>query len=268
PDFGLTRAYYDINLQTNAEDIEAGGGRPIGRINAGNPYLLPVESDNIDLTFEWYFSDVGQISVALFTKDLKNIRTNDVQRLSFTNNGATFDAIVTTAVNSKEVGEIDGFEIAYQQTYEFLGGWLSGFGLAANYTYVDSSNVPQSTLSETDPDVAAGNQSTVDISRLPLEGLSRHTINIAPFYDNEKWSARLAWSWRDEFLLTIRDVIVPFQPIVNEATGQLDGSVFYNINDNWKVGVQGVNLLNEVIRTSAIIHDDLRQAPRSWFMND
>lgn len=268
PDFGLTRAYYDINLQTNAEDIEAGGGRPIGRFNAGNPYLLPVESDNIDLTFEWYFSDVGQISVALFTKDLKNIRTNDVQRLSFTNNGATFDAIVTTAVNSKEVGEIDGFEIAYQQTYEFLGGWLSGFGLAANYTYVDSSNVPQSTLSETDPDVAAGNQSTVDISRLPLEGLSRHTINIAPFYDNEKWSARLAWSWRDEFLLTIRDVIVPFQPIVNEATGQLDGSVFYNINDNWKVGVQGVNLLNEVIRTSAIIHDDLRQAPRSWFMND
>src|SRR5690606_733427 len=88
PDFGLTRAYYDINLQTNAEDIEAGGGRPIGRFNAGNPYLLPVESDNIDLTFEWYFSDVGQISVALFTKDLKNIRTNDVQRLSFTNNGA------------------------------------------------------------------------------------------------------------------------------------------------------------------------------------
>jgi outer membrane receptor protein involved in Fe transport len=140
--------------------------------------------------------------------------------------------------------------------------------VSANYTFVDSSNVPQSTLSETDPDVSAGNQSTVDISQLPLEGLSRHTFNIAPFYDHEKWSARMAYSWRDEFLLTIRDVIVPFQPIVNEATGQLDGSIFYQVHDNLKIGFQGVNLLNETIRTSAIVSDDLRQGPRAWFVND
>ena len=140
--------------------------------------------------------------------------------------------------------------------------------MSANYTYVDSSNVPQSTLSETDPDVAAGNQTTVDISKLPLEGLSRHTINFAPFYDHEKWSARLAYSWRDEFLLTIRDVIVPFQPIMHEATGQLDGSIFFSVSDNWKVGLQGVNLLQETLRTSAIVNDDLQTAPRSWFIND
>lgn len=268
PDFGLTRAFYNINLQTNADDIAAGGGRPIGRFDAGNPFLKPVESDNYDLTFEWYFSEVGQLSLALFHKTLTNIRTNDVQRLSFTNNGATFDAIVTTAVNSQEEGEIQGFEVSYQQTYEFLPGWLDGLGLSANYTYIDSKNVPQSTLSETDPDVSAGNQTVVDIGSLPLEGLSRHTVNLAPFYDHENWSARLAWSWRDEFLLTIRDVIVPFQPIMHEATGQLDASVFYNFSDKWKLGVQGVNLLNETIRTSAVLNDDLEQAPRSWFMND
>ncbi|HEX7028203.1 MAG TPA: TonB-dependent receptor [Gammaproteobacteria bacterium] len=268
PDFGLTRAYYNINLQTNQEDIDAGGGRPVGRFDAGNPYLEPVESDNIDLTFEWYFSEVGQLSVALFDKTLKNIRTNDIQRQTFTNNGASFDAIVTTAVNSDEEGKIKGYELAYQQTYDALPGFWSNFGLSANYTYVDSSNVPQSTLSETDPDVAAGNQSTVDISLLPLEGLSKHTVNFTPFFETDNWSWRLAYTWRDEFLLTIRDVIVPFQPIVNEATGQLDGSVFYTINDNWKVGIQGVNLTDEVIKTSAIINDELRQAPRGWFMND
>ena len=268
PDFGLTRAFYNINLQTEADDIAAGGGRPIGRFDAGNPFLKPVESDNLDLTFEWYFSDVGQLSLALFSKTLKNIRTNDIQRQTFTNNGATFDAIVTTAVNSREEGEIEGFEVAYQQTYDFLPGWLNGLGLSANYTYVDSKNVPQSTLSETDPDVAAGNQTVVDISKLPLEGLSRHTFNFTPFYDHEKWSARVAWSWRDEFLLTIRDVIVPFQPIMNEATGQLDASLFYQVNDSWKLGFQGVNLLNETIKTSAVLNDDLRTVPRSWFMND
>jgi TonB-dependent receptor len=268
PDFGLTRAFFPINLQTNAEDIEAGGGRPLGRFNAGNPDLLPAESDNFDFTVEWYFADVGQLTFALFYKELKNIRTNDVQRRTFTNNGATFDAIVTTAVNSPDTGKIKGFEVAYQQQYHFGDGWLSGFGLNANYTYVDSSNVPQSTLSETDPDVAAGRQSTVDTSLLPLEGLSEHTVNIQPFYEYGNLAVRLAYTWRSEFLLTIRDVIVPFQPIMNEATGQLDASVFYHIGDRWTVGLQGVNLTQEVIETSAVLNNDLLQAPRSWFMND
>lgn len=268
PDFGLTRAFYNINLQTNPDDIEAGGGRPIGRFNAGNPFLEPVEADNLDFTAEWYFSEVGQLSVAFFYKELDGIVTSDIQRQTFTNNGATFEAIVTTPVNSGETGKIKGLELAYQQTYDFLPGWASGFGLTSNYTYVDSSNVPQSTLSETDPDVGAGNQSTVDTSLLPLEGLSKHTFNITPFYEKGRWSARLAYSWRDDFLLTARDVIVPFQPIMHEETGQLDGSIFYSITDNWKIGLQGVNLTQEVIKTSAIINEDLTTAPRSWFVND
>jgi TonB-dependent receptor len=268
PDFGLTRAYFPINLQTNAEDIEAGGGRPIGRFDAGNPDLRPAESQNLDFTVEWYFADVGQLTFALFYKELDNIRTNDIQRRTFTNNGATFDAIVTTAVNSEETGKIKGFEVAYQQQYQFGDGWLSGFGLNANYTYVDSSGVPQTTLSETDPDVGAGRQSTVDTGLLPLEGLSKHTINLQPFYEYGKWSARLAYSWRSEFLLTIRDVIVPFQPIMNEATGQLDASLFYRFDDRFTIGLQGVNLTQEVIRTSAVVNNDLLQAPRSWYMND
>lgn len=268
PDFGLTRAFFPINLQTDDNSIAAGGGRPIGRFNAGNPDLLPVESHNFDLTAEWYFADVGQLTFALFYKELKNIRTNDVTRRTFTNNGATFDAIVTTAVNSKETGKIKGFEVAYQQVYNFGDGWLSGFGLNANYTYVDSNNVPQSTLSETDPDVAAGEQSTVDISLLPLEGLSKHTVNLQPFYEYGKWSARLAYSWRSEFLLTIRDVIVPYQPVMNESTGQLDASLFYQITDNLSIGFQGTNLTEEVIRTTAVLNDDLLEAPRSWFLSD
>ena len=149
-----------------------------------------------------------------------------------------------------------------------MPGILSGLGVSANYTYVDSSNVPQSTLSETDPDVSAGNQTVIDISRLPLEGLSEHTFNIAPFLEYGDWSFRMAYSWRDEFLLTIRDVIVSFQPIVSESTGQLDATVFWQVADSWKVGVQGVNLTQETIKTSAVLNDELQQAPRGWFIND
>jgi len=268
PDFGLTRAFYNVDLEVSQVDIDAGNGRPIARFNAGNPFLEPVESDNYDLTAEWYFNDVGQLSAALFYKELDGIRTNDVRREQLTNNGVTFDSIITTPVNSTETGRISGFELAYQQTYDMLPGLWSGLGLAANYTNTSSSNVPQSVLSESDPDVSAGNQSTVDLDTLPLEGLSEHTLNIAPFYEYGPWSLRAAYSWRSDFLLTIRDVIAPFQPIINESTGQLDASVFYSINDNFKIGIQGVNLTEEILRTSAVIDDNGRKVPRSWYISD
>ena len=75
-------------------------------------------------------------------------------------------------------------------------------------------------------------------------------------------------AWRSEFLITPRDVIVPFAPIMNEDTGQLDGSAFYSLTDNVKIGIQAVNLTNEVTRTSQILNNDLLRTGRSWFMND
>jgi TonB-dependent receptor len=272
PEFGFTRNFYNLTLAANLVDIQAGGGFPVARANVGNPYLLPIRSDNFDFAAEWYFSDVGQLTLALFYKRLHGVLTNDTARIPFTNNGATFDAIVTTPGNAQDTGTIKGFEIAYQQVFDFLPGPLRHLGINASYTFVDSSGVAQSTLSETDPDVAAGNQANVNTAFLPLQGLSRHTLNIAPFYESGPFSLRVAYNWRSRFLLTVRDVIVPFAPIFNEATGQLDASIFYSINDHIRIGVQGVNLLNEVIRTTSVIRatsqDDILTAPRSWFMND
>ncbi|HEV2865830.1 MAG TPA: TonB-dependent receptor, partial [Allosphingosinicella sp.] len=272
PEFGLTRNFANISLAANQEDIEAGNGRPIFRTTVGNPFLRPIESNNFDFSVEWYFSRVGQLTGAFFYKRLHNVLTNGVERRSFTNNGATFEGILTTPVNSEETGSIRGFELAYQQVYDFLPGFLSGLGLNATYTFVDSSGVSQSTLSETDPDVSAGNQSNVDTSLLPLQGLSRHTINLTPFYERGPLSIRFAYSWRSRFLLTIRDVIVPFAPIYNESTGQLDASIFYSITPHIRIGFQAVNLLNEITRTSQVIDasesDGVLRAPRSWFMND
>src|SRR5690606_12709817 len=201
-----------------------------GTINAGNPDLRPIRADNFDLTAEWYFSSVGQLTGSLFYKRLDGVLTNDVVRRSFTNNGATYDVVVTTPVNSSQSGKIKGFELAYQQVFDFLPSFLSGLGVQANYTYVDSSGVPQSTLSSTDPDVAAGRVTTVNLEDLPLQGLSKHTINITPFLDIGPVSLRASYNWRSEFLLTIRDVIVPYDPIYQRDYGQLDASVSFAID--------------------------------------
>lgn len=267
PDVGLVRNYFNVVLGTNATDI-VNGVPQASNVQAGNPLLKPMRALSVDASFEWYFAKVGQLTFSVFDKQLKDVVTNGTKRETFTNNGATFDGVVSTPINSPDTGKVKGFEIGYQQVYTFLPWHLDGLGLNANYTYVDSKGVRQSTLSETDPNVAAGNVANVDTSKLPLQGLSRHTINFSPFYEKGPLSVRLAYSWRSRYLLTVRDVIVPFAPIMQESTGELDASAFYSINEHVKVGVQGVNLLNEITKTSSVINNSLLTAPRSWFMND
>jgi TonB-dependent receptor len=266
PDIGLTRNYYNLALNTNADGIT--NGVPSGNVTVGNPYLKPTQATNFDASVEWYFAPVGSLTFATFWKELTDVATNTTARMPFTNNGATFDVLVTQPGNSDKKAHVKGFEVAYQQFYDFLPKPLDGFGINANYSYIDSKGVPQSTLSATDPDVAAGRVSTVNTGLLPLQGLSKHNANFAAIYEKGAISARLAYNWRSDFLLTVRDVIVPYAPIMNEATGQLDGSVFYTVNPKVKIGVQGVNLTNEVTKTTQVLNDQLLKAGRSWFMND
>ncbi|PXA93881.1 TonB-dependent receptor, partial [Nostoc sp. 3335mG] len=276
PATGLIRNFGDIRVNavqnTNPDGtLIPDSWRLQADINQGNPFLKPVEADNFDLTAEWYFSNVGQLTFSGFYKRLKNVLTNETRRSTITNNGETFDALITNPANATETGTIKGFEIAYQQTFDFLPGPLKGLGLQANYTFVDSQGVPQSTLSETDPDVGAGRVTTVRLETLPLQGLSKHSFNITPFFDYGPLSLRATYSWRSDFLLTIRDVIVPNDPIINKATGQLDASVFVNLTSNIKLGIQGSNLLNEVVKTKAVItglNGENVEVPRGWYMND
>ena len=266
PDIGLTRNYYNLTLNTNADGIT--NGQPSGNVTVGNPYLKPTQSKNLDGSVEWYFASVGSVTLAAFYKEITDVNTNTTTRIPFTNNGATFDVVVTQPGNSDETAKVKGFEIGYQQFYDFLPKPFDGFGINANYSYIDSKGVPQSTLSATDPDVAAGRVATIDTSLLPLQGLSKHNANFAAIYEKGKISARLAYNWRSDFLLTVRDVIVPYAPIMNEATGQLDGSFFYTVSSKMKVGVQGVNLLNETTKTTQILNNELLKTGRSWFMAD
>jgi len=267
PDFGLTRAFYNVVLNTGDQSFIS-NGRPLAVFNVGNPYLKPVRADNLDFTAEYYFDKVGQVSLALFAKNLRGVVSNGTARQSFTNNGVTFEGIVTTPFNSPEVGRVRGLEVGYSQTYDFLPGLLSGLGLTGNFTFVDAKGVRQATLNGTDPDVGAGTIASIDTSRLPLQGLSKYTFNLQPFYQRGQLEMRAAYSWRSRFLLTTRDVIVPFAPIMSEATGQLDGSIFLNVTRNIRFGLQGYNLTGGTVRTSQVINNDLLNAPRSWFKAD
>lgn len=278
PDFGLTRNYQRIDAIAVRADSAVNGGVPYlaGSITAGNPYLKPIEADNFDITAEYYFGNGGQFTVSAFYKELKGVLTNDNVSVTLPVASATAFVNATQPVNSKDKGKIKGFEVSYQQNYSFLPGFLSGLGLQANYTFVDSSGVPQSTLSATDPDVAAGRVSTVPGDNFPLQGLSKHTFNIVPYYEKGKLTLRAAYSWRSQYLLTLRDVITPFDPIFQKPYGQLDASVSLKVNDNFTIGVQGVNLLDSLVKTAAAVYNkpaseadkQVVLVPRQWYKTD
>jgi TonB-dependent receptor len=234
---------------------------------AGNTFLMPIRSRQFDFSAEYYFAPTGSLTLSMFHKTLSDAITNGFYERTLTSGGSTYPVYVRGPTNSPQDGDIQGLEIAYQQFYDFLPGWLSGFGIQANYTYIDSSGVPQENLSA-DKANPGGNEPVIDTSLLPLESLSEHNANFAAIYENDIVSLRLAYSWRSKYLLTTRDEIVPFAPIFSDDTGQLDGSAFYTVNQQFKVGIQAVNLLDEQTRTFQVLNNNLQLAPRSWFKND
>ena len=256
----------DPNADSGILGAEVAGWRG----SSGNPALKPMESVQYDASLEWYFAHVGSLTTTLFYKDLSNFFIYGAFPRQFTNpeSGVT-QLVELEGTRNGGDGSMQGFEIAYQQFYDMLPAPWDGLGLQLNYTYIESSGVPNSGDSSADDYEGTSNDTgaRVNFDKVPLQGQSKETFNIVGMYDKYDWSVRLAYNWRSKYLLTTRDVISKY-PLWNDDAGFLDGSVFYNINDNVTVGMQFTNLLNTQTKTIMILDGEGAEAGRSWFVND
>lgn len=251
----------------------------------GNPGLLPLESKNFDLSVEWYYGDSSYASLSYFKKDIKNfIEFTEIVDTPFNlltpYGGPRYDEAVlavgstdptlvrdyilqtyggtpgvrVTGVDSGGflTGEIDGiagdpatvFRIqapANASDSETIDGWElavqhlfgdTGFGVNANYTIVDST-APYDNFN-------LGAQA-------PLLGIS-DSANLIGFWENDDWSVKLAYNWRDEYLNATSGGNGYQQPYYVEAYGQFDANVSYNYNDNLSFSFEGINLTDEYTR--------------------
>lgn len=271
PQLGNLRNYVTIEGEDDTAVYGNGEDQPPTGVayqrytaKAGNPFLEPMESTNFDLTYEWYFNDVGNIAFSYFHKDLKNYFINGSFNREFTNNGATQVVEVGGATNG-EKGTIQGLEFAYQQFFDMLPEGWNGLGVQFNYTYIDENGSPNPELAPDKPDSTEGEG--VAFENVPLEGLSKDNLNFVVLYENDDLEARVAYNWRSDYLLTTKDVITTL-PIYAEDRGQVDASIFYNINDVWTIGFQGNNLTNEDTITSMQINEAGDRVGRAWFTND
>ncbi|MFC3120316.1 TonB-dependent receptor [Agaribacter flavus] len=243
--------------------------RPRGpfRASQGNPNLLPLTSDNFDLSLEWYGDDGSTVSVTYFRKYVENfiVQADEQRQLTFVDgtpitnpapgavgragcpdaadppNSACLsrptDPVIDWEVNTpvnQEDRVVDGWELNAQY---FFGE--TGFGAVANFTLV---NVDQ------DFDPFQFSQS------FSLPGLS-DSGNLVGFYEKDQYQVRLAYNWRDEFIQSAGT-----EPVFVESYGQWDLSASYDINDNVSVFIDAINLTDETTRRFARFQRQLLDA--------
>ena len=124
------------NLIPGISSINETNIPPTATIN--NPDLKPERSKNYNLSLEYYFKDVGYLSITGFRSDIKDLQ----RRLSVDLGADGLDGDINYAgyrVSSWDniaSGRTKGIEFSYSQQLTFLPGVFKGLGVFANHTKV------------------------------------------------------------------------------------------------------------------------------------
>ncbi|RXE20090.1 TonB-dependent receptor, partial [Xanthomonas perforans] len=204
---------------------------------SGNPDLDPYRATNYNASWEWYFADASLISVGAFLIDVKSFPTTvtNIEALPDADGVVRAGGPVERIVNGGG-GKIKGFEIGYQQAFDFLPGWLSGFGTNINYTFSDA---------DTD-------NTDIDGNTLPIGDNSKHQANAVLWYQKDKLQARVAYNWRSKRFSQVNSSAWGDElAIWNDDVGYLDASLSYDVNDHLTLYAQATNLTGESERRYA-----------------
>lgn len=280
PDIGYLKNYQQIAINlpslddnTDSRWVRDSSGTIVGvnpryTADSYNPNLKPVTADQFDLTLENYFSDTGSFSIALFYKKFNDYIQYGVFDQVTTINGVTRNVQVRGPANS-DGASMKGVEVAFQTFFNFLPDPFDGLGVQANFTYVKNSGITNANLTNTSNGGTAGtagggvNQADDSIAVDRLEGMSDYAFNLVGMYEKGDWSARLAYNWRSEFLLTAVDCCIGV-PVWSEAAGYLDATLRYKVSDNAELSFQASNLLD----TESVLTQQLTDADDGGLRKD
>ena len=221
---------------------------------SGNADLEPMEATNYDLSAEWYINSTSSLTLALFDKEVSGfIETTLGAVVPYTNNGVTKDVDVLRPENQGD-GFVRGGELAWNGFFDFLPGFGKNFGARAAFTYVDSGGTRNSAPNPYDPNQQTNSQ----LQDYPLEGLSKTSYNAELYYSVPKLEARLAYNWRERYLLTTAAANLNI-PAFADDYGQLDASLQWKFMETMSVGVEAVNLTRS--KYKVLVDNDVTGQP-------
>jgi iron complex outermembrane recepter protein len=236
-----TIARAGIGSLTPGGNLNVSGGNRT--FSSGNPDLLPTESTNLDASLEWYPAPGALYAASVFQKDIGTF----VQTLSTTvpysslglpdsllagTTASPSDAFIVSQPVNSNGGLLRGFEVNVQQPFSFLPGFLSNFGILANYTYVSS---------DIEYLLAATGSATVEA---PLLGLSKNAANATLYYETKRFSIRGSVAYRSNYLTAVPGTEGNAYNGTN-ATTNFDAQISYNVTDSLKLSLEMINLTDE-----------------------
>ncbi|MGZ9899549.1 TonB-dependent receptor [Shewanella gaetbuli] len=227
-----------------AVSVEEGG---VVTVTGGNVMLQPYEVISGDLSFEYYADNGNAYSLGFFYKQIDQFISTLTQSSPFNDPSIEIDPALTKELGGKDLiqvtntnlnregGTVSGIEASALYNFDELPGIWSNFGIQANYTYVTSKDEQGDTIGLPNVTEPVG-----------LEGLAKNTYNVVGFYDDGKFQGRLAYNWRDSFLLARTGIIGSSGiPEHTDSYGQLDFSSSYNFTDKFSIALEAINLTNE-----------------------
>ncbi|KQS02226.1 hypothetical protein ASG11_15760 [Sphingomonas sp. Leaf357] len=203
----------------------------------GNPGLKPLTSNNYDASLEYYFSRTGFFSAAVFRHDVQGFlaSVNNVYR------DPTYGLVAIDQVVNLGKTRLQGAEVQFTSFLDIDGlpDWAKGFGLQANGTYIDAKGDLQPNFA-----VTYNNQQ----QRFP--GVSKWAYNVVALYERPKFSARVAYNYRSDFVsyysLETFDPVA--HPTIEKGRGQVDFSTSITPVPNITVAFDIINLLGNPIQ--------------------
>ncbi len=202
PTFGDSAAFQIIESEITEDDGNIATER---KAEVGNPDLAPYESDNIDLSVEYYPGHIGVLSAGLFYKDIGNyIIQAEVQ-----DNGQWpgFEEVVQP-INGGSAS-LTGLELSWTKNFQ------SGLFVSTNGTFVDTDD------------------------KLPNQADT--VANFMFGFENNKFSARLSTTYKSEsFQFTDNN-----SDVFEDKHTQIDFSAKYYIDDTMQIYFNAVNLTDE-----------------------
>ena len=227
---------------------------PTNRLaRSGNPDLQAYEAANYDLGLEWYFADGGAVYVGGFAKTIDD----------FIASGTTID----TSVNANSDGDGDGVPDGLGSSVERFGVGFASIqqpdnqgdaeivGLEAGYQHIFNNGfgyVLNATLADSSAEYTSGSRAGED---LLFPGVSDLSYNLTGFYENDKLEARIAYSFRTDFVILTSDFAG--NQLYADDYGQLDVSLSYRIKEKYVLFFNVLNLTG----TDAKVFSETKNRP-------
>lgn len=244
----------------------------------GNPGLLPFESENNDVSYEWYYSDSSYFSIGYFHKTVSNFITSTTRQdvalfpdLAFPGFGPLFEDAVAalggTPTNQairewifeNRAGEA-GVDPAAGTITGIVGRddpavfdidtlinsdrevTIDGWEVALQHDFEDTGFgfIVNATFVDSD---SKFDRLVSDRNQEAITGLS-DTRNAILYYDKDGIQVRLAYNWRDEWLSFAGGP----QPGYVDEYEQWDMNASYDFNNGFIVFVEAINITDETTR--------------------